>query len=154
MYLPKIDEFPQFSLKRLLGTCFGTDHSKSLKVCILIDLPDLTLMHKLKFLEVDGFSVQKKAYDVFYKQLVSGVSESLSLTDNGFFAFKTTGGSNLDPNDEATNPNGDVLSLENDIYPNFDIILDVSTSKLFIHIFKNDDKIYAIFALNISYLFI
>ena len=87
-------------------------------------------MHKLKFLEVDGFSVQKKAYDVFYKQLVSGVSESLSLTDNGFFAFNATGGSNLDPNDEATNPNGDVLSLENDIYPNFDIILAITDYSL------------------------
>ena len=97
MYLPKIEEFPQFSLKRLLGTCFGTEHSESLKICILIDLPDLSLMHNHDFLKVDGFSVQKYAYNVFLNDLTNGVSESLSYTENGFFAFKTTGGSNLDP---------------------------------------------------------
>ena len=130
MYLPKIEEFPQFSLERLLGTCFGTNHSESLKICILIDLPDLSLMHNHDFLNADGFSVQKYAHSVFLNDLVNGVSESLSFTDNGFFAFKTTGGSNLDPDDAVTNFAGDQLSLNGDIYPNYDIILAITDYSL------------------------
>ena len=130
MFIPKLESFPKFSLKRLLSTCFGTDHTDSLKICILIDLPDLSLMHEHKFLKSDGFSVQKYAHDVFFNNLVNGVSESLSFTENGFFAFKTTGGSNLDPEDSATNFDGDQLSLNEDIYPNFDIILAITDFSL------------------------
>jgi hypothetical protein len=130
MYLPNIEEFPAFSLKRLLSTCFGNTHNAGAKICILIDLPDLSLMHDGKFLESDGFSVQKKAHNVFLKELIEGVSDSLSYSGNNFFAFKTTGGSNLDPEDAATNFNGDSLSLEQDIYPNFDIILAITDYSL------------------------
>ena len=126
MYTPSIDEFPEFSLERLLSTCFANPKNLEQKICILIDLPDLTLMHGHKFLESDGFSVQKYAHNVFLNELKDGVSNNLSFTGNSFFAFKTTGGSNLDPEDEATNFNGDILSLEKDIYPNFDIILAIT----------------------------
>jgi hypothetical protein len=130
MYLPKLDEFPKFSLERLLATCFGTDHTDSLKICILIDLPDLTLMRRHQYLNIDGFSVQKYAHDVFLDSLKNGVSDNLSYSENGFFAFKTTGGSNLDPEDAATNFNGDELSLSKDIYPNYDIILAITDYSL------------------------
>ena len=130
MYLPKLDEFPKFSLERLLATCFGTDHTDSLKICILIDLPDLTLMRSHQYLNIDGFSVQKYAHDVFLDSLKNGVSDNLSYSENGFFAFKTTGGSNLDPEDAATNFNGDELSLSKDIYPNYDIILAITDYSL------------------------
>ena len=86
-------------------------------------------MHGHKFLESDGFSVQKYAHNVFLNELKDGVSNNLSFTGNSF-AFKTTGGSNLDPEDEATNFNGDILSLEKDIYPNFDIILAITDYSL------------------------
>ena len=49
MYTPDISEFPSFSLERLLTTCFGSV-DEELKACILIDLPDLELMHDLAFL--------------------------------------------------------------------------------------------------------
>ena len=134
MYLPNISDFPKFSLKRLLSTCFGNNISENnkdrKKICILIDLPDLSLMHGHKFLEEPDFSVQKYAHNVFLKDLIDGVSESLSYTGNAFFAFKTTGGSNLDPEDEATNFDGDSLSLEKDIYPNYDIILAITDFSL------------------------
>ncbi len=130
MYTPSIDEFPEFSLERLLSTCFANPKNLEQKICILIDLPDLTLMHGHKFLESDGFSVQKYAHNVFLNELKDGVSNNLSFTGNSFFAFKTTGGSNLDPEDEATNFNGDILSLEKDIYPNFDIILAITDYSL------------------------
>ena len=93
MYLPNISDFPKFSLKRLLSTCFGNNVSENnndrKKICILIDLPDLSLMHGHKFLQQPDFSVQKYAHNVFLKDLIDGVSESLSYTGNAFFAFKT-----------------------------------------------------------------
>ena len=89
-------------------------------------------MHDHKFLTFDGFSVQKYAYNTFLHDLKNGVSDELSYTENGFFAFKTTGGSNLDPEDEAVNGNGDTLSLERDIYPNFDIIFLAITRFFFL----------------------
>jgi hypothetical protein len=130
MYTPNIDEFPDFSLERLLSTCFENDSGKESRICILIDLPDLSLMHGNKFLGEEGFSVQKYAHNVFLQDLTQGVSEKLSYTENGFFAFKTTGGSNLDPEDSATNSKGDSLSLSRDIYPNFDIILAITDYSL------------------------
>ena len=130
MYIPNINEFPNFSLERLLSTCFENESGNESKICILIDLPDLSLMHDKKFLEVDGFSVQKYAYNVFLQDLINGVSDKLSYTKNGFFAFKTTGGSNLDPEDSATNFQGDSLTLSKDIYPNFDIILAITDYSL------------------------
>ena len=130
MYIPNINEFPNFSLERLLSTCFENESGNESKICILIDLPDLSLMHGKKFLEADGFSVQKYAYNVFLQDLINGVSDKLSYTKNGFFAFKTTGGSNLDPEDSATNFQGDSLTLSKDIYPNFDIILAITDYSL------------------------
>jgi len=130
MYLPKINEFPKFSLKRLLSTCFGDNVAVEQKICILIDLPDLSLMKEHKFLELSDFSVQKYAHNIFLKELINGVSQSLSYSGNGFFAFKTTGGSNLDPEDAATNFDGEVLSLNKDIYPEFDIILAITDYSL------------------------
>ena len=44
-----------------------------------------------------------------------------------FFAYEETGGSNLDLPDRAVAQNGTGLSLEKDIYPNYDIILCIST---------------------------
>ena len=55
MYLPNINEFPNFSLKRLLSTCFGDNVAEEQKICILIDLPDLSLMKEHKFLELSDF---------------------------------------------------------------------------------------------------
>ncbi len=130
MILPNLSEFSPFSLKRLLSTCFGSDTDTHQKICILIDLPDLSLMHDLEFLNSEGFSVQKYAHNVFLRKLKDGVSHDLAYTENGFFAFKTTGGSNLDPDDEATDIDGNPLSLENDIYPNYDIILAITDYSL------------------------
>ena len=88
MYTPEITEFSEFSLERLLSTCFGLVKTEKLKVCILIDLPDLSLMTGHKLLEESGFSVQKCAHDVFLKSLKGGVSDKLGLVGNDFFAFK------------------------------------------------------------------
>jgi leucyl aminopeptidase (aminopeptidase T) len=53
--------------------------------------------------------------------------KELGLQGGGIFAYKITGGSNLDLPDVAVTPEGTTVSLEKDIYPDHDIILCVST---------------------------
>ena len=129
MYTPQLSEFPEFSLQRLLTTCFGTS-DETLKACILIDLPDLELMRDLKFLDNDGFQVQKYAKQYFLDPLLEGIAEEVGYSTVDFLAFKTTGGSNLDPEDKVTNQHGEDLSFEEDICPKYDIILAITDYSL------------------------
>ena len=122
MFIPNIDEFPKFDLIRLLTTCFGNPEIKT-RVCILIDLPDLDLMENLKFTENEEFSVQTHGVNKFFKPLNSDLGCDFNVSQVDLFAFKTTFGSNLDPEDEAVDISGNRLSLDKDIYPKYDIIL-------------------------------
>ena len=72
-------------------------------------------------------SIQRNACEVFYQGLRNGVIDELQLKGGELYAYKMTGGSNLDLPDEAFAPDGRQLSLERDIYPNYDIILCIST---------------------------
>ena len=118
-------KFPDFSLSRLLLNTFRPKENE--RICILIDLPDISLVKDWAFLNNENFSIQRHAYDSFYKALHENVMGELKLTGGDFFAYKETGGSNLDLPDLAIAPDGSELSLENDIYPNYDIILCIST---------------------------
>ena len=118
-------KFPDFSLSRLLLNTFRPKENE--RICILIDLPDISLVKDWAFLNNDNFSIQRHAYDSFYKALHKDVMRELQLTGGDFFAYKETGGSNLDLPDLAIAPDGSELSLENDVYPNYDIILCIST---------------------------
>ena len=118
-------KFPDFSLSRLLLNTFKPKENE--RICILIDLPDISLVKDWVFLNNDNFSIQRHAYDSFYKALHENVMGELQLTGGDFFAYKETGGSNLDLPDLAIAPDGSELSLENDIYPKYDIILCIST---------------------------
>jgi hypothetical protein len=51
----------------------------------------------------------------------------LGFTGGEIFAYRETGGSNVDLEDECFDPTGRQLSLERDIYPNHGIILAVTT---------------------------
>ena len=117
--------FPPFSLSRLLQNTFRP--KKSERVCILIDLPDLGLAKDWVFLKDERFSIQRHAHDSFYVALHDGTMSELSLIGGEFFAYEETGGSNLDLPDRAVAQNGTGLSLEKDVYPNYDIILCIST---------------------------
>lgn len=130
MYTPNLSEFPEFSLERLLVTCFGHTPSANLKTCILIDLPDLSLMSDKRFLDQNGFNVQKYAHNVFLKLLDEGVSEKMGYACNDFFAFKTTGGSNLDPEDELVDCEGKSFTFSKDICPTYDLILAITDFSL------------------------
>ena len=118
-------KFPDFSLSRLLLNTFRPKENE--RICILIDLPDISLVKDWAFLNNENFSIQRHAYDSFYKALHENVMGELKLIGGDFFAYKETGGSNLDLPDLAIAPDGSELSLENDVYPNYDIILCIST---------------------------
>ena len=118
-------KFPDFSLSRLLLNTFKPKANE--RICILIDLPDLSLIKNWAFLDNDNFSIQRHAYESFYKSLHESVMDELKLTGGDFFAYKETGGSNLDLPDLAVSPEGSELSLKTDIYPKYDIILCIST---------------------------
>jgi hypothetical protein len=117
--------FPPFSLTRLLKTTF--DPQPGQRVCVLIDLANPRDIEGFKFLQDESLTIQRKAHDVFYLGLKNGVLAELGLTGGDIFAYEMTGGSNLDLSDEAFAPDGRQLSFEKDIYPNYDLILCVST---------------------------
>jgi len=120
-----LPQFPPFCLSRLLRNTFRPKPGE--RICILIDLPDLGLAKDWGFLNGDQYSIQRHAHDTFYKGLHDGVMSELGLGGGEFFAYQETGGSNLDLPDRAVAPDGTERSLERDVYPNFDIILCIST---------------------------
>ncbi len=117
--------FPAFSLSRLLKTTF--DPKPGQRVAVLIDLADPRDIEGCKFLKDASLTIQRKAHDVFYEGLKNGVLAELGLEGGELFAYAMTGGSNLDLPDEAFTPEGKQVSFERDIYPNYDLILCVST---------------------------
>lgn len=118
-------EFPPFSLQRLLETVFAPRSSE--RVAILIDLANPRLMKDYGFLADSKLTIQRIAHDTFYKGLQDGVLAEMDLRGGEMFAYKITGGSNLDLPDLAIDASGKELSLEGDIYPNYDLILCIST---------------------------
>jgi len=118
-------QFPPFSLTRLLKTVFAPKPGE--RIAILIDLPDPRGVKDFAFLQDQSLTIQQHAHDIFYVELkMSGLAE-LGLRGGDFFAYQITGGSNLDLPDAAFAPSGRELSLEGEIYPNYNIILCIST---------------------------
>ncbi|MGJ8694923.1 MAG: hypothetical protein ACSHYF_01275 [Verrucomicrobiaceae bacterium] len=123
---PDRREFPDFDLKRLLETVFKP--TQGCKVCILTDFEDPGLLMKgYGFLNDDRFPVQNKAYEYFFEGLKGGVMDELGMSGGEMYAYRCTNGSNLDLKDEVYDAEGNMLSLDQDIYPNYDIILCIST---------------------------
>jgi aminopeptidase len=122
---PEMREFPDFSLTRLLGTVF--EPTEGCRVCLLIDLEDMSLMQDYRFLQAPGHDIQKKAYEEFYLGLKDGGLQALGMTGGEMYAYPMTYGSNLDLRDECYDAAGRQLSLDRDIYPHYDIILCLST---------------------------
>lgn len=118
-------DFAPFSLTRLLKTCFGEGNGE--KVCILIDLPNPADIEDFKFLSDETLSIQNYGHEVFYKGFQAGALEEMNWIGGEIYAYKETGGSNLDMEDACFDPDGNELSLDKDIYTSYDIILTVST---------------------------
>lgn len=123
---PENREFPPFNLSKLLSTVF--DPIQGSRVCVLVDFDEpAALIKDFAFLQHDGFSVQKNAYKHFYQGLQNGVLKELEMTGGEMFAYRCSHGSNLDLKDEVWDTAGNQLSLDHDIYPNYDLILCIST---------------------------
>lgn len=123
-YQKLLRKFPTFSLERLLRTVF--DPMPEEKLCILIDLDEPRDVTGFAFLNKKENSVQQKAYEVFYQELENGLKQKLELAACDFFAYKKTGGSNLELPKTAITPDGTLVNFEQDIYPVYDIILCIS----------------------------
>ncbi len=119
------ETFPSFSLSRLLKTVFRPRAGE--RVALLIDLPNPREINDFAFLKDSSRTTQRLAYEVFYNGLRNGVLDDLKLTGGDLFAYEITGGSNLDLPDEAFAIDGTEISLEKDVYPNYDLILCLST---------------------------
>lgn len=117
--------FPPFSLKRLMETCFGKGSGE--RLCILIDLPDPREIKDFGFLDNPRLSIQNYGHKVFYQGFRDGGLAEMNYTGGEIFAYAETGGSNLDMEDDCHAPDGTRLSLDRDIYPNYQLILVVST---------------------------
>jgi len=118
--------FPPFDLERLIRTVFRPKPGE--KVAILIDLDDPADIKDFKFLGNPDLTIQRHAYEVFYQGLKNGILDNLGASGGEMFAYQVTGGSNLDLPDEAFDPQGNQLSLEKEIYPEYSLILCVSTN--------------------------
>jgi hypothetical protein len=117
--------FPPFSLERLLTTTFAPKSGQ--RLAILIDLEEPSEIKEFAFLHNPDLSIQYHAIDAFYNPLQAGLLEKMNLQGGDIFAYKVTGGSNLDLPDEAFDPDGQKVSLSRDVYPHYDIILCIST---------------------------
>lgn len=123
---PEKRDFPPFDLARLLRTVFKP--TEGCRVCILTDFKEpKDLITGFKFLAQDEFEVQKNAYKYFYEGLKEGVLDELGMTGGEMFAYRYTYGSNLDMKDEVWDTDGNQLSLDQDIYSKYDIVLCIST---------------------------
>lgn len=118
-------KFPLFNLLRLLKTCLHPKEGE--KLCILIDLDNPDQIANFAFLNDKRYPVQKKAYEVFYEGLVNGGMQELKLKACDFYAYKTTGGSNLELPTTVSTVDGRKLNLEKDIYKVYDIILCITS---------------------------
>ncbi len=117
--------FPPFSLERLLTVTFAPKQGQ--RVALLIDLEDPSGIKDFAFLKNPSLTIQRHAIDSFYKPLNEGLLAKMGLSGGEIFAYQLTGGSNLDLPDEAFDPTGQTVSLSKDVYPNYDIILCIST---------------------------
>jgi aminopeptidase len=123
---PEKRKFPAFDLKRLLGTVFAP--TAGCRVCILVDFDEpADLIRDFAFLGKPGFPIQKNAHKHFYEGLRRGAMAELGMSGGEMFAFRCTHGSNLDLQDDVWDTAGNHLSLDRDIYPNYDLILCIST---------------------------
>lgn len=123
---PERRKFPPFDLAKLLGTVFAP--TEGCRVCVLVDFDEpAELMRDFAFLGREGFPIQKNAHRHFHQGLHGGVMERLGMSGGEMFAFRCTHGSNLDLSDEVWDSAGRQLSFDADIYPNYDLILCIST---------------------------
>ena len=121
----ELKTFPPFNLGRLLKTVFEPEPGE--RICILIDLDDPSLMADFAFLQDASLTIQRHAYEKFYLSFKGGVLRELGLTGGQIYAYRRTRGSNLDLPEDCWDRKGNRLSLVEDVYKSYDLILCIST---------------------------
>jgi aminopeptidase len=117
--------WPPFNLTRLLRTVFAPKPGQ--RIGILIDLPQPREVKSFRFLDIPALEIQRLAFERFYLGLKKGGLGELNLRGGELFAYAITGGSNLDLPPQATAADGREVSFEKDVYPQYDLLLCIST---------------------------
>jgi aminopeptidase len=117
--------YPPFNLGRLLKTVFEPTDGK--RICILIDLDDLSLMRNYGFLSIGTYQIQRTAHDVFFQSLHRSVLDELGMRGGEMYAYAMTYGSNLDLPETVVDAEGAERDFERDVYSRYDLILCIST---------------------------
>src|SRR4051812_29433308 len=115
---------PEFDLVRLITTVFHPKPKE--RIAVFIDLPEPQEVVGWKFLQDQKLVTQRIGYEVFYQGLLNHKAE-LPFATVGFYAYTPTGGSNLDLPATVTAPEGKSLRLIEDVLPDLDIVLYLST---------------------------
>ena len=93
-------------------------------------LAGFILNESKSFLNDSKYAVQKHAVEKFLNPLRSSNFDTFNVSQVDLFAYQTTFGSNLDPEDHAVDEAGTSISLEKDVYPHYDIILAITDFSL------------------------
>lgn len=117
--------YPPFDLGRLLRTVF--DPQPGERLALLIDLPEPQDLPKLPFLNHPALVPQRYGYEVFYLGLHNGLLKEFGLSGGQLYAYRTTGGSNLDLPEDAYDLEGRRYWFDEHIYPSYDIFLCFSS---------------------------
>lgn len=120
-----VRQFPHFDVEHFLRTIFHPARGE--KVCILIDLDNPEEVVDFAFLQNVDLTIPRKAYASFYRELRNGVMQHMGLGACDFYAYASTGRHNRELPDGAIAPDGTVYSLEQDIFPTYDIVLSITT---------------------------
>jgi aminopeptidase len=118
-------DFPPFDLENLLRTVF--DPEPGLRIALLIDLDDLSLMRDMAFLKSADHPIQSKAVEYFYRPLKESLLEKMDLQGGHLYAYQRTCGSNLELPATCVNELGETVEFSKAVYTKYDIILCLST---------------------------
>lgn len=113
-----------FDLERLLAACFAPRRGE--RIALLIDLADPSEVEGLRFLDRPELELQRLAHDVFYRSLHEGVMDRLGLVGGGLYAYRATGGSNLDLPPDLIASDGARVTFD-ELGATHDILLCLST---------------------------
>ncbi len=113
-----------FDLVRLMTTVFRPKRAE--RVGVFVDLPRPQDVRGWKFLADPKLVTQRIAYEVFYQGLLQHSAE-LPFASVEFYAYKPTGGSNLDLPPTVVNAEGRTLRLVEEVLSHLNIVLYLST---------------------------
>ncbi len=117
-------ENSQFDLVGLIDTVFRPKDGE--RIGVFIDLEDPQAVREAKFLDGANHVTCRIAYEVFYRGLLEK-KRQLPFASIEFYAYTSTGGSNLDLPTTVVGLNGMTRRLVEDVLSHLNIVLYLST---------------------------